>query len=476
MKRLTALLLALVIAGCATPPPEKELARPVETDALDLAHHVAPPISPTWWQALDDTTLNRLIDTALQQSPDLAAALARLQQAEAQSGLAASQLGVQTAFSATAAGIHHESLSDRYPIISRIIGDTIDYGTLQLKGQWRWDLWGEHKNELAAAIGKEQATAYEIAQTRLVLAQAIATQYLQLQTLHAQKNLLAERLAIKKKQIPLLHDRIKAGLMPPSQLYPLQSAEQQLQAAIRDLEHKSEQIRHGLALISGKSPTTLAGLQPEPARALPAPPVQALTADLLGKRPDLAAQREGILARGHLVKAAEAKFYPNIKISALAGWSVLKIGDFPNSRNMIGALLPSISLPIFTAGALEANLEHKQAEYNEQIARYNKNVYQALREAADALSAWQAAADAEKRQRDVLAIARKQHQAVRERIRAGLETELALLNAEDEIVQTQSQLLQANLQQRLAWVALNVAFGGGFASPEKSRHDKISHQ
>ncbi|MDO4776503.1 MAG: efflux transporter outer membrane subunit [Cardiobacteriaceae bacterium] len=475
MKRLTALLLALVIAGCATPPPEKELAQPVEADALDLARHVVPPISPTWWQALDDATLNRLIDTTLQQSPDLAAALARLQQAEAQSGFAASQLGVQTGFSTTGAAIHHNALNE-YPILSHIVGDTIDYGTLQLKGQWRWDLWGEHKNELAAAIGKKQATAYEIAQTRLVLAQAVATQYLQLQTLDAQKALLDKRLAIKKKQVPLLHDRIKAGLMPPSQLYPLQSAEQQLQAAIRDLEHKGEQIRHGLALISGQSPTALAGLQPEPARALPAPPVQALTADLLGKRPDLAAQREGILARGHLVKAAEARFYPNIKISALAGWSVLQIGDFPNSRNMIGALLPSISLPIFTAGALEANLEHKQAEYNEQIARYNKNVYQALREAADALSAWQAAADAEKRQRDILAIARKQHKAVRERIRAGLETELALLNAEDEIVQTQSQLLQASLQQRLAWVALNVAFGGGFTSPEKNRHDKISHQ
>ncbi|MDO5091564.1 MAG: efflux transporter outer membrane subunit [Cardiobacteriaceae bacterium] len=394
----------------------------------------------------------------------------RLQHAEAQSRLAAAPLGVQTAFSANAAALWHTPSHD-HPLLTRILGDTIDYNALQLKGQWQWDLWGEHKNTLAAALGKTQATAYEIAQARLLLAQTIASQYLQLQTLSAQKKLLQQRITIKNKQIPLLHDRIKAGLMPPSQLYPLQSAIIQMQTALRDLEHKSEQIRHGLALASGQPPAALATLQPEPARDLPPPPVQTLSADLLGKRPDLAAQREGILARARLIKAAEAKFYPDIKIRTLAGLSAVEIGALPTSSNLTAALLPSLSLPIFTAGALEANLEHKQAEYNEQIARYNKNVYQALREAADALSAWQAAADAEKRQRDILAIARKQHKAIGERIRAGLETELARLTAEDEIVQTQSQQLQANLQQRLAWIALNVAFGGGFSAPTPEKQE-----
>lgn len=476
MKALLPYLLIACLAGCADPGTPHVAEKIADAQALGLSREIMPPISPSWWQALDDATLNRLVEATLQDSPDLAAAAARLRQAQAASGLAGSQLGVQTAFAANAAAIYHDPLNSRHPLLAEIIGDTVDYGALQLKGQWRWDIWGEHKSELAAALGKENAGAYEIAQTRLVLTQAVVSQYLQLQTLKAQQELLDKRLAIRQKQIPLLKDRITAGLMPPSQLYPLQSAIPQLQAAKRDLAHKSEQIRHGLAMLSAQSPTALATLQAQSAAALPAPPVEHLTADLLGKRPDLAAQREGILARARLVDAARAKFYPNLKISALAGLSTLSIGDFPSSRNLIGAVLPSLSLPIFSAGALEANLAHKQAELDEQITRYNKNVYQALREAADALSAWQAAKDTQELQAQMLAIARKQHQAVKSRIRTGLETELALLTAEDEIVQTQSQLLQADLQQRLAWVALNTAFGGGFSAPPAAIINNIAVQ
>lgn len=145
--------------------------------------------------------------------------------------------------------------------------------------------------------------------------------------------------------------------------------------------------------------------------------------------------------------------------------SVLKIGDFPSSGSLLAGLLPSISLPIFTSGALQANLRQKQAEYDEQTARYNRSVYQALKEAADALAGYQAAADRMQTQEHTLRIARKSIEAAQDRVRAGLETRVAVLTAQDEAVQAQSRLLQLNLQQRLGWVALNTAFGGGFQTP-----------
>lgn len=459
-------LVLLAQTGCAAPGRQPPPARAVTAESLNLpANRRAAPVSPTWWRQLNDETLNRLIDQALAQSPDLAAAAARLRQAEAAGGLAASQRGVQIGITADGAGLYHESLSNPDSLVADLFGTTAEAARIRLQGRWTWDLWGQHKSELAAALGKARAAAYEIAQTRLLLAQAVSAQYMQLQTLYAQKDLLQKRLDIKKQQETLAADRVRAGVFPPSGLYPLQNAQQQLQNAIRDLDEKAVRIRHALAALSGMPPAGAETWQPQAVTPTPMPPADTLSADLLGNRADLAAQREALLARGHLVDAARAKFYPNIQINALAGMSVLKIGDFPSSGSLLAGLLPSISLPIFTSGALQANLRQKQAEYDEQTARYNRSVYQALKEAADALAGYQAAADRIQTQEHTLRIARKSIEAAQDRVRAGLETRIAVLTAQDEAVQAQSRLLQLNLQQRLGWVALNTAFGGGFQTP-----------
>ena len=417
------LVSALIVSGCANIGKQAPLAEAVNAQSLNLPNYkAAAPISPVWWTQLNDAKLNNLIDNALSQSPDLASVIARLQQARAGSSLAESQLGPQVQLTAKGASFYHKLLSDERSISSDVFGNGIDsnllgvvsktadtvenkandlvghdvwYGTTQLQGKWTWDLWGEHKNEIAAALGKEQALAYELSQTKLLLAQGITAQYMKLQMLMAQKGVLNDRLKIKHEQVALATDRIRAGVLPASQLYPLQMAIQQLQTAIKDLDDKADQTRHVLAALSAQSPTALEGFQPEPIRALPEPPARGITADLLGKRADIAAQREAIYSRKHLISAAEAKFYPNIEISALAGFSVLKIGELPNAHSFIAGLLPTITLPIFTSGALTANLKQKRAEYDEQIARYNKSVYTALKEAADALSAYRTAADSE---------------------------------------------------------------------------------
>ena len=197
---------------------------------------------------------------------------------------------------------------------------------------------------------------------------------------------------------------------------------------------------------------------------MPPAPVSQLTADLLGKRPDLAAQREALTARRHLVASAKTEFYPNITIKALAGLSNVEIGNLPRSSSFLAGLLPSVSLPIFTSGALQANLSRKEAEFDEQAARYNKNVYTALREAADALTQYETAAAAVRDQTEMTARARKNAAAAQSRFRAGMDNKLDWLAAADETLQNEAQLAQAQAKLFTAWLALNTAFGGGFAA------------
>ncbi len=461
-------ILTFSATACAPLGKQPPQAQAVTAAQLGLSEqHTAAPVSPTWWTQLNDATLNQLIDTALAHSPNLAATAARIRQAQAGVRLTGSQSGIQAALSADGAGLYHESLSHPDSLAERIFGNDIQYGRIQLKARWTWDFWGQHHSELSAALGKKRALAYELAQAKLLLVQAVSAQYMQLQTLYAQQKLLQQRLDIKQQQEVLIHDRITAGLMPPSQLYPVQNAQHQLQSAIRDLNDKAEHIRHALAALSGQSPEALREpWLPENIGKLPPAPVHALTADLLGKRADLAAQREAVLSRGHLIDAAKAKFYPNVEIKALAGLSVLSIGDLPHLRTLLGGILPGVTLPVFTSGALKANLAQKQAEYDEQIARYNQSVYQSLKEAADALGSYQAATERIVMQQQTIKLGKKSVAAARDRTRAGLDTHISVLNAEDEVLQAQSQLLNLQLQQRVGWVSLNVAFGGGFSAEQ----------
>lgn len=290
-----------------------------------------------------------------------------------------------------------------------------------------------------------------------------ATYYRQWQLLLETRQRVAQRAQLNREREQVVRELIRAGQVAPSRLYAVQQGNSRFQAALSDLDGNIAQIRHALAALTGQPAQALDNFAPNPAAAVPPAPVSQLTADLLGKRPDLAAQREALTARHHLVASAKTEFYPNITIKALAGLSNVEIGNLPRSSSFLAGLLPSVSLPIFTSGALQANLSRKEAEFDEQAARYNKNVYTALREAADALTQYETAAAAVHDQTEMTALARK-NAAAQSRFRAGLDNKLDFLTAQDETLQNEAQLAQAQAKLFTAWLALNTAFGGGFAA------------
>ena len=444
-------LCAALFSGCATHPKHTPAA--VETaETLGLPASSQPPIAPQWWRALNDAKLDSLIDTALARSPDLAAAQARLRQAQAGADLADSQRGVKIGLGLSGALLHRDGVNEREKpeLISdlekRLLGDhgtNITYESLQLQGQWSPDVFGKYKHQLEAALGQQRAVEYEIAQTR---------------------QRVAQRAQLNREREQVVRELIRAGQLAPSKLYAVQQGNSRFQAALSDLDGNIAQVRHALAALTGQPAQALDTFTPNPATTTPAPPVSQLTADLLGKRPDLAAQREALTARRHLVASAKTEFYPNITIKALAGLSNVEIGNLPHSSSFLAGLLPSVSLPIFTSGTLRANLSRKEAEFDEQAARYNKNVYTALREAADALTQYETAAAAVRDQTEMTALARKNAAAAQSRYRAGLDNKLDWLAAQDETLQNEAQLAQAQAKLFTAWLALNTAFGGGFAA------------
>ncbi|MBF0803828.1 MULTISPECIES: efflux transporter outer membrane subunit [unclassified Neisseria] len=460
--RSAALLGLLLAAACA--PFGKQV--PLDTPtAYSLPQgESAREIRDDWWMQLRDPKLNRLIEEAVRTAPQMRIARARFEQAQA-------ELGVNRAASRVQIGLSSQGIGGYVnPKPASGIANT-DHTLLMaataLQGSWAFDFWGQNKARIRSALGRSQAAAYETVHTRLETAHAVAAQYFAWQALEAQRQALQKRLQVAESIEKLLKQRIQADILPPSALYQAQQMQQQLQMQRLQVMHNISRIRNSLAVTAGHSPEALQNWQPSPQAAAPVLAVNRIRADLLGRRPDIAAQRALLESRAQDIGAAKAAFYPNIELRLLAGLAHIDAFDVINGKSsgMLG-IMPALSLPIFTSGALQSQLAARNARFNEQAAVYDQTVLHAIRSAADAVGSYQNLRNQTALQQRMVETAEKSASAASRRMRAGLENGLVPLQKQDEVLQQQMQLAQHRADLLTAWSSVHARLGGGFRIPQ----------
>ncbi|NOL48752.1 efflux transporter outer membrane subunit [Pelistega europaea] len=456
----------LVISACAPVGQQIPLKDTVTAETLNLPAGQTALIYASWWQALQQPVLNHLIDTALQHAPDLQIAQARLQQAEAQWQGTEGQAGIQVGLQASGNAIY----IDPAPAIpSHATNHVLQNGMVAAAVNYSLDFWGKHRSLIQSALGQKEAAQWQLAQSQLILSQAIVAQYTQWQLLDTQLAITTKRISVNEQLQRLLASRVKTGLLPASATYAQSQAILALQALQRQLTAERERVLHSIAILTGQSPTVLSPTSIQ-FSAIPSVTINGLRADILGQRPDIAAQRALLQSRYFGIQAAKAEFYPNIELKGLAGLSHIDAFDVLTSTSRILGFMPAITLPIFTSGQLQANLSSKQAQYNEQVAVYNKTVLTALQQAADAISDYQQSYDAVVLQKQAWQVAQKAANAGSLRQQAGLENGLSRLQAEDAALSAQSTYWQTYAWQQQSWNNLQVALGGGITQQATSGH------
>ncbi|OHX12629.1 hypothetical protein BI347_03265 [Chromobacterium sphagni] len=452
------LLISAVLGGCASFGPDVTPDQALGAEQLKLAAPGKQSLSGDWWQQLNDPALNRLVESTLKDAPSMKLAAARLRQARAAVGIVESKDGPQLDATANIAQIHTDQLK---PLLHE---DYVTAYTAALIGSWEFDFWGKNHAAVSAALGQQQAIAFEGEQTRLTLTHAVIAQYTQLQRSQAQADLLTQRLAIAQSREKLTQARINAGLLPGDNQrgneVSIEKLLQQQSAFANDIERS----RHALAALTGQGPQAQAVLQPGKLDVPPAPQLDSLDANLLGRRPDIAAQRARVEAMDSSVKEARAEFYPNVKLTVFAGQSSLEMDQLFKSGSSLWGFMPAINLPLFHSGQLQSNLSKQQAGYDMAVQQYNQTVLDALRDAADSVSGWQNSQRQLKQAERALASSRRANDAMVSRLRAGLVNKLSLLDAQDALLSQQSSYIDAKAANRLAWASLNTALGGGFDS------------
>lgn len=467
---LTALCVAATFQGCAQIPDLGESPQLKQIEAFQTHASLQAPTADwpvdQWWSAYGDPQLNALIAEALSGSPDLAAAKARLQRAEAMTQLTGSAMKPQV--SANAA-ITEDKLSYNFLTPESMTpSGWNDYGRATLDFRWELDFWGKNRAALAAATSELQAGRAELAQASLMLASGIASNYAELSRLQANRETTAKLVEMRQKTVVLLTKRFDSGLETRGSL---RDADARRAMAEGDLLALDEQIalqRNRLAAWLGAGPDrglsiTNPSLNLSHGFGLPAQ----LRVDLLGRRPDVAAARLQAQAKLSRIEQKKAAFYPDVNLSAYIGVQSLGLDMLSKSGSSVGSIGPAISLPLFTGGRLQAELRGTHAQYAETVANYNATVTRALQEVADAAVSQKALGQRRLKAQEAVDAASESYRVARNRYDGGLANYLEVLVAEEGLLGSQSVLTNLQAHSFTLDIALQRALGGGYQQTQR---------
>jgi NodT family efflux transporter outer membrane factor (OMF) lipoprotein len=419
-----------------------------------------------WWSMFDDPKLDALVARSLAGNPGLHAAEARVRTAQALADAARSALYPTLDLNAAAT---RERLSEHDIYPPPFSGAWVNRGRVALDFNYEFDFWGKYRDELDAALGEVRAAAADDAEARLVLAVAVVQTYFQLQADLAAGDVARKTLAEREGLNKLNRERAGRGLETsiPVRQSDQQVASSRVEVSAADAAARLDQ--HQLAALAGLGPDAKLDFQPvlrtyDKALALPAN----LPADLLARRPDIAAQQSRVAAAAAQIGAAKADFFPNINLAAFVGLAATSISglDLFNSGSWIGGVAPAIHLPIFEGGRLQANLKGRYGEYDAAVSQYNQTLVDALRQVANQIVNLRAARHQLSDQAAALDAAADAYQLTLDRYRAGLTDYLEVLINEERLLA--ERLNRVRLQARsLAFVVETIrALGGGYREQE----------
>ena len=457
-------LVTLALGGCASFAgihTQASLLQPLQAQPDNPADSAMFP-QQAWWQAYHDTQLDALMRQALAASPDVKIALSRVRRAQAAAAEADSvrypQLGA-------AASVTRERLSENDIYPPPLGGAVVDTATLRATAQWQLDLFGKNRATLDAAVGQTRAAEADAQAARVVLTSQVAQGYFNLARLQAQQRLDALLLAQREHSLQLVQLRVGAGLDSTLAQRQAQAEVPQIRAHSAALGEQIALQRHALAALLGAEPAATAGLNAAlPITPLPSPPAQ-MPAELLGHRADVVAARWRVESDLRGIDAAKAGFYPNINLSAFIGFDAIGLSNWLTAGSRTLGLAPAISLPIFDAGRLRAQLKGRTAETDEAIEQYNASVLAALREVADALSSWRSL-QAQLGEQSVVSSALDSASGLAlQRYQAGLSNYLTVLAAQSAALEQQRTMLDLQARAYSLNVALIQSLGGGYAAP-----------
>lgn len=465
MKHSLIYLTALgVLSGCSMIPQYQRPALPVADvwpveEGYGERRSQAEAMDLSWQTFFKDPALRELIQVALENNRDMRIAALNVEAYRALYGI--QHAALLPSVSADGTGTRSRTPETISPT-SEATTTGQYFATLGVA--WELDLFG--RLDSLSEQARQEFLASEAAQrsVQVSLIAGVANSYFTWQANRELLEVTRQTLAAYEESLALVQRSYDVGVASTLEMAQARTAVETARAAVAQYRRQVAQDRNALNQLLGQSvqldDVGESTLHMELLANLPV----GLPSELLFKRPDIIAAEHQLLAANASIGAARAAFFPSIGLTGAAGSASSQLSDLFGSGSGYWSFTPSISIPIFTAGRLRANLDYAEISRDIRVAQYERAIQDAFRDVADGLAAHETYVQQVQAQRNLLQVSEEYYQVAERRYRTGVDSHLTLLDAQRQLLGAQQQLVNDRRNQLISEVNLFKALGGGWQS------------
>lgn len=450
------ILLPLSLTACASLPlmPDPTV---ISTEATDVNvptswSEPAPGTLPStdWVAEFNSPQLSAIVTEALSQNPNIRSALAQFDASVAR--IRSSRASLYPSLGASGGVSRSEGGTG-------FLAGTTNYD-LGLNAQWEADLFGRIRDQVGSAKASAQASAADVAATRLSIAGQVVQTWFDVIEARLLADLSAREVETLERSLRLTQRRFEGGVTGSSDVRLARSSLASAQALqVGRLQNRDALLR-ALETLLRRYP----GADMDTPANLPALPRLSGAGNpnyVLSRRPDILAAERRMAQAGYDVDVARKALYPSLSLSSSASEQALQLSEVLDLKQLAFRLAGNLTAPIFQGGRLKANIETQRALLQVQLENYAQTVLTAYREIENALDAETRLEEREAALRTSLEEARKAEERLELRYSEGLATILQLLDAQTRRLSAEGQLIGARKERLANRVRLHLALGGG---------------
>jgi NodT family efflux transporter outer membrane factor (OMF) lipoprotein len=461
MRPLLLLALGLPLAGCLLTDDKLDPALDIPTayEAGPKSPKVAEAAPPKldWWRGFRSHELTEIVEQARESNLDIAAAVARIVQADAQSRITGSAL--LPIVDADGGATKSQSSSTTSTVGT---GNRRTIYSASLTASYEIDFWGKNRAALQSAEQSAVAARYDREVVALSTVAATANAYFQVLSAQDRLRVARENLKSATRVLNLIKQRLDAGTASELDTSQQESVVNGLRANIPPLEQTLRENKNALAVLMGIPPERVT-IRGGSLRAIAIPRVTpGLPSELITQRPDIRFAEAQLAAADADVANARAQLLPSITLTGTGGYQSAALKMLFEPQSTFYNLAAGVTQPIFEGGRLTGNVDLQKGRQDELMQNYRKSVVSGFSDVDNALIAIRQTAEQERLLANVVTSSRRAFQISDQRLNEGTVDLVTVLNTQQTLYQAQDALAQARLNRLLAVVQLYQALGGGW--------------
>ncbi|MEO8923703.1 MAG: efflux transporter outer membrane subunit [Caldimonas sp.] len=460
---------AALVAGCVAgpnyvrPAVDTPLAWKLEAPWQAATPEDAAPKGP-WWERFGDARLDALQRQALVQSPTLAVAGARLEQARAvvratsASLLPNASLGMRAARARISADRPLSNYSS--PNFATAQNDFVP----ALSVGYEIDLAGRIRRSVEGAEASAEQSAADLENVRLLLGTDLATAYFNLRATDIELDVLARSIALQRRSLDFVSTRHDLGASSGLDVAQQQALLDTTLTQVDVLRRQRSAFEHAIATLTGTPAPSFALAADISELEPPAVPL-GVPSDVLQRRPDVASAERAMAAANAQIGVARAAYYPSIVLAPSVGFESRSLSTLFEAPSLLWSIGAQLSQPLFSGGRLGANVDFAKAGYDATVGNYRRTVLTAMQEVEDGITGLADLEHADSQARTAVATARRVLDLANARYEGGATTYLDVITAQQSLLAAERLSAQLGGQRLLTAVFLIKALGGGWQAP-----------